>query len=103
MYEQFVGEIGIPRNEFLYELKFWELRAIMRGYQRRFHPIWDAARFMGYCSLKPWSKDIRNPSDLVQFTWEKEKDDLPDDEWVEQERKRLQALNEANAKKSTKE
>jgi hypothetical protein len=30
-----VGEIGIPRREFLYDLKFWEVRRIIRGYRKR--------------------------------------------------------------------
>ena len=30
-----VGEIGIPRREFLYDLQFWEVRRIVRGYRRR--------------------------------------------------------------------
>jgi hypothetical protein len=29
-----VGEIGIPRREFLYDLRFWEVRSIIRGYRR---------------------------------------------------------------------
>jgi len=31
----FVGEMGIPRREFLYEIPFWEARRIIRGYRRR--------------------------------------------------------------------
>lgn len=30
-----VGEIGIPRREFLYELEFWEVRRITKGYRKR--------------------------------------------------------------------
>ena len=30
-----MGEIGIPRREFLYDLRFWEIRRIVRGYRRR--------------------------------------------------------------------
>jgi hypothetical protein len=30
-----VGEIGIPRREFLYELEFWEVRRIIKGYRKR--------------------------------------------------------------------
>jgi hypothetical protein len=30
-----VGEIGIPRHEFLYDLRFWEVDAIIKGYRRR--------------------------------------------------------------------
>ena len=30
-----VGEIGIQRHDFLYEIDFWEVRRIIRGYRRR--------------------------------------------------------------------
>jgi hypothetical protein len=30
-----VGEIGVSRHEFLYDLRFWEVDAIIRGYRRR--------------------------------------------------------------------
>lgn len=30
-----MGEIGIPRREFLYDIKFWEVRRIIRGYRQR--------------------------------------------------------------------
>lgn len=30
-----MGEIGIPRREFLYELQFWEVQRIIKGYRRR--------------------------------------------------------------------
>lgn len=30
-----VGEIGIPRREFLYEVSYWEVVRIVKGYRRR--------------------------------------------------------------------
>lgn len=30
-----MGEIGITRREFLYDLRLWEVRRIIRGYRRR--------------------------------------------------------------------
>ena len=35
MYELLVGEIGIDHHTFLYELKFYQVRRIIRGYRRR--------------------------------------------------------------------
>jgi len=35
IYQLLVGEIGIPRHEFLYDIRFWEVRRIIRGYRRR--------------------------------------------------------------------
>lgn len=32
----FVGEIGLSRHEFLYEIAFWEARRILRGYKKRY-------------------------------------------------------------------
>lgn len=31
----FVGEIGIPRREFLYDITYWQARRIIRGYRKR--------------------------------------------------------------------
>lgn len=30
-----MGEIGIPRREFLYDLRYWEAHLIVNGYRRR--------------------------------------------------------------------
>lgn len=30
-----MGEIGIPRHDFLYDIRFWEVRRIIRGYRKR--------------------------------------------------------------------
>ena len=30
-----MAEIGIPRREFLYDIRFWEVRRIVRGYRNR--------------------------------------------------------------------
>ena len=30
-----VGEIGISRREFLYDIRFWEAQRIIRGYRKR--------------------------------------------------------------------
>ena len=43
-----VGEIGIPRKEFLYDLKLFEIILITRGYFRRHHPGWEQARLIAY-------------------------------------------------------
>lgn len=32
-----MGEIGLPRREFLYDIRFWETRRILRGYRKRHH------------------------------------------------------------------
>ena len=51
LYQLFVGEIGIPRREFLYELTFWEARRIMRGYTRRVCQQWNMTRWQTYLMM----------------------------------------------------
>ena len=43
-----VGEIGIPRKEFLYELRFVDILLIVRGYFNRQHAGWEQARLIAY-------------------------------------------------------
>ena len=45
-----MGEIGISRHEFLNELRFWEIRSIIRGYNARHHAGWEQARLVAYHS-----------------------------------------------------
>lgn len=47
VYQLLVGEIGIPRREFLYELHFWEVRRIIKGYRRR---DWLKLQLMAECT-----------------------------------------------------
>lgn len=69
----FVGEIGISRHEFLNELKFWELRSIIRGYNARHHAGWEQARLIAYhARFAMGSKEP--PPDVdqwIRFPWER--------------------------------
>ena len=47
----FVGEIGISRCEFLYDLQFWEVRRIVRGYERRNILNYQLLRLTAYSSF----------------------------------------------------
>jgi len=79
LFEIFVGEIGIPRKEFLYILQFWEARRILRGYQRRKRDLWSAARWSTYYNMMATvgtegmkKAGINKPNDLIAFPWDKE-------------------------------
>lgn len=75
-----VGEIGIDRHVFLYELKLWELNAIVAGYRRRSHTMWEATRwqtFLILCALG--AKSIHTPEDIQKFPWEVEDEDDGDE------------------------
>ena len=95
-----MGEIGIPRKEFLYVLQFWEARRILRGYQRRKRDLWSAARWstfqimtatIGTDGMK--KAGISNPSDLMSFPWDKEPTPSITEDEVAEMQAEMAALN----------
>lgn len=100
-YELFVGEIGMPRMEYLYDVSFWEMRRILRGYRKRYRDMWSAFRWHAYRIMGaiPYvdlrGNGILGPTDLIKFPWEKEVTKLTDDEMddleaaLQEERERL--------------
>lgn len=72
-----MGEIGTPRREYLYELKFWEILLISRGYQRRHRDLWSASRWQTYNLMTAQvgsdnmkKSGINSPTDLIRFPWD---------------------------------
>ena len=72
-----MGEIGFPRREFLYELVWWEIKSIIRGYNRRHRDQWSAVRWQTYnlmCAFagsKSLSENgIHGPKDLLPLPWD---------------------------------
>ena len=104
----FVGEIGIQRREFLYEIKFWEARRILRGYNRRERGMWSATRWQTYYLMSVSMADlkkagIKGPTDLIKFPWEKETadtTDLPSDEEIAEMQAEMDAINQYYAEKN---
>lgn len=47
----------------------YEIEAYIRGINRRTRDSWHQARFLGYCQLAPWSKNV-TPESLLSFPWE---------------------------------
>ena len=77
-YSKFVGEIGINRLEYLYELTSSEMVLIERGYERRHRHLWSSSRWstfyimMATCGGKSLQESgIYRPSDLIRFPWDK--------------------------------
>lgn len=106
LYQLFVGEIGFPRREYLYEISFWEARRIIRGYRRRYRDMWSAVRWHAYhiMGAVPYTDlekaGIRRPTDLIKFPWDNDtptKAEIPTDDEVEET---VQLLREMNAKKT---
>ena len=82
-----MGEIGIQRDEYLYDLTFTDLLLIEQGYERRQRHLWGAHRWSTYHMLAAFvggdklaEKGIHSPQDLMRFPWEREECPLTDDE-----------------------
>lgn len=82
-----MGEAGFDREQFLYVLKWWEIRAILDGYGKRERNFllmtrWATFNIMctGMADMK--KAGIRSPEDLLLFSWEKAEKmkDLPTEE-----------------------
>jgi hypothetical protein len=93
-----VGEIGIDRREFLYELKLWEIFLITRGYFRRYHPGWEQARLIAYNAAH--CMGAKNPPTITQwlkFPWERDHAEEISDDEVNEIRKQIESENQAKA------
>lgn len=77
-----MGEVGIDRHEFLYELKLWEINSIVEGYRRRAHTAWETARWQTFCIVCAMgAKSFNSPQDLQKFAWEEEQyEELSEDD-----------------------
>ena len=97
-----VGEIGIDRNTFLYDLQFWEIILIIRGYFKRLHPGWEQARLIAhqvhYAMGCPKDETPKTPGEWLPFTWDTKNDtDDYDDDEIKRQREILQKYNREHA------
>ena len=95
-----VGEIGIPRNEFLYTLRLWEINAIVKGYRRRTREHWEMTRHLGLTFCNVMGAQINSVHDYLPLPWD---DKATSKELTEEEVNQLMELmrkeNEAIEKK----
>ena len=86
-----MGEIGIPRREFLYDLRFWEVRRIVRGYRNRDrlkHQLMAECAYAAMFAMRdPKGKTV---SDIFPALFQDDNDHS--DDLTEEERKELQDL-----------
>lgn len=75
-----MGEIGIPRRDFLFEIKYWEVLRIIAGYRRRSRTSLLLSRLQTFwlvkCSMAKTDR-VKSPSDLWPLPWDDEDDDTP--------------------------
>lgn len=69
-----MGEVGIPRREFLFDLRRWEIDAIIRGYRKRARTSWDTARWQTFLILTGMGAKISNEKELRVFPWDHDED-----------------------------
>ena len=93
-----MGEIGFPRKEFLHELKWWEVKSIIRGYNARHHYGWEQARLVAYnARFCMGSKDPIPPlTEWIKFSWE-QKSAIPiSQEEIDELQAEIAAINSMN-------
>lgn len=93
-----MGEIGISRNDFLYILRWWEIKAIIDGYRKREHTYMLMTRWSTFMIMSTGMADMRkaglhHPEDLLTFSWEQDerRKDLPTPEEFEEMKRILSA------------
>jgi len=89
-----VGEIGIPRREFLYDIRFWEVRRIVRGYRNRDrlkHQLMAECAYAAMFAMRdPKGKTVR---DIFPSIFQDDDNDDPDTPTISSsEVERLRAL-----------
>ena len=97
-----VGEIGVDRRAFLHDMRFWEIRRVVRGYGKRMEKTLANTRMLAYLitsynGLTDLRKaGVMNVHDFWPLPWD-ERDgaagDNPTDEEVEALRQRLRDYN----------
>ena len=99
-----MGEIGIDRNIFLYDLQYWEIILITSGYYRRYHPSWEQARMIAhqvhYAMGCPKGQTPKTPEEWLPFPWDPKEsaaDDDYDDDEIKRQRELLQQYNAEHA------
>lgn len=97
-----VGEIGIARREYLYELSYCEILMITRGYFRRYHPGWEQARLVAhqvhYCMGVSKGDVAKTPQELIPFNWEQKPVVQVSQDEIEELQAEIAAINSQNKK-----
>ncbi len=102
-----MGEIGISRREFLYDLNYTDLLLIDYGYEKRRRDLWSSVRWQTYNMMAAQvggdnmkKHGIYSPADLLPFPWDNEgSDDTGSTPVSSKEVERMQQLmREENAR-----
>ena len=89
----FVGEIGIPRREFLYEIQFWEAKRILRGYRKRHHFLYQLLAENVYASTYAFrGSEGKTVKDMFPMLFKDDDDYEMEPAITEEEQQELQDL-----------
>ena len=102
-----MGEIGYSRREFLYDLRWWEIRCIIRGYNRRHRDLWSSTRWQTYNIMASFvggdklsEKGINSPKDLIKFPWDTDQRSPLSDDDIADLQAEIAAMNAQNKESS---
>ena len=91
-----MGEIGIDHHTALYELKQWQIIAIINGYRKREHGAWRMTRWQTWLILCAMGdKDHARPEDLCELPGDgeqAEQEEISEEEYNET----LELIRQAN-------
>lgn len=95
-----VGEVGINRKEYLYDLLYWEIDAIIEGYHNRSRHLWSSIRWQTYNIMAAFvggdklaERGVNGPKDLIRFEWEIDDNEF-DDEYANEMKELIKQTNE---------
>ena len=90
----FVGEIGMPRGEFLYDIRAWEARRIIRGYRKRRVLQYQLQRIQAWASMFCMGNPNKvAPNDIFHLYFD-------DDDDAARLQAEMAAINKANRRKA---
>lgn len=98
-----MGEIGISIHDYYYELRWWELQSIIRGYNKRHHSCWEQARLVAYNArfCMGSAEQLPTITQWIKFPWESQDagDNEPElsDADVEDMQRKMREWNEQHA------
>jgi hypothetical protein len=101
-----VGEAQRPRSEFLYELDYWEITAIIRGFRRRQESDLERTRWQTFHLLASMvdmkSAGLRYPSDLLPLPHDPKniaEGDMPNEDEINEMVADMNRINAEHEKK----
>lgn len=99
LFQLFVGEIGINWHDYLYELRYWHILLISRGYAKRQRPAWEQARLAAYSSAFALGSKNTPPEiqEWLPFPWEQQQEKILEADEIEEIRNRIREENKKNS------